>query len=185
MSTATVPAARAAPARRLPRGARVVLRTGHVLLAAGWTGLSLVMLVLPASVLVQGAGAGFAGPAMSLVGNAVIPFFAVGTVLTGAALGLGTPWGLFRHRWVVVKTALSLAVIAGSVGWNTRWIAAVATGDDGSVLWSLLLSSVLHQVALLACLVLSVEKPWGRTRRRPARAPARTGRGDARVRRES
>lgn len=167
MTTMTAPAtaARRAPSRRLPRGARAGLRTGHVVLGVGWTGLSLVMLVLPASVLVQGAGAGFAVPAMALVGGGIIPFFAVGTVLTGAALGIGTPWGLFRHRWVVVKTVLALAVIVGSVTWNTRWIDAAAAGDDRTVLWSLALSSAMHQVMLLTATVLSVEKPWGRLRR--------------------
>ncbi|ALE75693.1 hypothetical protein AD006_06750 [Pseudonocardia sp. EC080610-09] len=165
MTATAVPSARAAPARRLPRRARSGLRTGHVVLAAGWTGLSLVMLVLPASVLVQGAGAGFAVPAMALVGNGIIPFFAVGTVLTGAALGIGTPWGLVRYRWVVAKTVLALTVIVGSVVLNTGWIEAAATGDDRSLLWSLVLSSAVHQVMLLTATVLSVEKPWGRWRR--------------------
>lgn len=155
--------ATAAPPRRLARRPRAVLRTAHVVLAAGWTGLSTVMLALPAAALVQGSGAEFAIPAMALVGGGVVPFFAVGTVLTGAAAGIGTPWGLFRYRWVVAKAVLALAVIAGSVALNTGWIDA-AEGDP-SLLLPLLLSSVLHQLMLLTATVLSVEKPWGRMRR--------------------
>ncbi|BBG05257.1 MULTISPECIES: hypothetical protein [Pseudonocardia] len=161
--TRTVDRRVAAPPRRLARRPRAALRIAHVVLAIGWTGLAAVMLVLPAAVLLQGSDAGFAIPTMALVGGGVIPFFAVGTVLTGAALGIGTPWGLFRYRWVVVKTVLALAVIAGSVTLNSGWIDAAAT--DPSLLWPLLLSSVLHQVMLVSASVLSVEKPWGRLRR--------------------
>ena len=28
-------------------------------------------------------------------------------LLTGLALGLGTPWGVFRHPWVIVKLVLT------------------------------------------------------------------------------
>ncbi|MEQ3552068.1 hypothetical protein WIS52_16460 [Pseudonocardia nematodicida] len=158
----TAVATRVAAPRRLARRPRAALRTAHVLLAVGWTGLSLVMLVLPAAVLVQGLGAVFAVEAMALVGGGIIPFFAVGTVLTGVALGLGTPWGLFRHRWVIVKSVLALVVIVSSVVLNTRWIDAVAAttaSPEEPVLWSLVLSSALHQVMLLTATVLSVEKP--------------------------
>lgn len=163
MTTVAGRAARAAPVRRLGRTARSWVRSAHVVLAIGWTGLSAVMLVLPAAALVQGAGAAFVAPAMAVVGGGIIPVFAVGTVLTGAALGLGTAWGLFRHYWVVVKTVLALAVIVGSVVLNTGWIDAAA--QDPSLLWPLVTSSVLHQVMLLTASVLSSEKPWGRIRR--------------------
>lgn len=158
----TTVAPRTAPRRRLARRPRASLRAAHLVLAIGWTGLSLVMLVLPATVLVQGTGAAFAVPAMALVGGVIIPFFAVGTVLTGAVLGIGTAWGLFRYRWVVAKTVLALTVIVGSVVLNTGWIDAA--GQDPSLLWPLLFSSALHQVMLLSASVLSVEKPWGRIR---------------------
>ncbi|WP_224387730.1 hypothetical protein [Pseudonocardia sp. ICBG1293] len=155
---------RTAP-RRLARRPRAAVRTAHVLLAAAWTGASLVMLVLPAAVLLQGADAGFAVAVMATVGNGVIPFLAVGTVLSGAVLGLGTAWGLFRHRWVVAKTALALAVIVSSVALSTGWIDAAGAGDR-SVLPLLVAAAVLHQVMLLGATVLSVEKPGGRLRRR-------------------
>ncbi|MEJ8279636.1 hypothetical protein [Pseudonocardia spirodelae] len=154
--------------RRLSRPVRSALRTAHVLLAATWTGAALVMLVLPAAVLLRDADAGFAVAVMSTVGNGVIPFLAVGTVLSGAVLGAGTAWGLFRHRWVVAKTVLSLAVIVSSVALNTGWVDAASAGDR-SVPGLLVASSLLHQVALLGSLVLSVEKPGGRIRTRLTR----------------
>lgn len=155
-------AGRTAPARRLGRRSRSWVRGTHVVLAIGWTGLSVVMLVLPAAALVQGSGAAFVAPIMAVVGSGIIPVFAVGTVLTGAVLGAGTAWGLFRYRWVVAKTVLALTVIVGSVVLNTGWIDAAR--HDPSLLWPLVLSSALHQVMLLSASVLSVQKPWGRIR---------------------
>ncbi len=156
-------AGRTAP-RRLARRPRAALRTVHVLVAVAWTGASLVMLVLPVAVLLRGTDAGFAVAVMGTVGNGMIPFLAVGTVLSGAALGLGTAWGLFRYRWVVAKTVLALAVIVSSVTLTTGWVDAAAAGDR-SVLPLLVAASVLHQVMLLGATVLSVEKPGGRLSR--------------------
>jgi len=166
--------ARATPARTArfawPRPARAALRTTHVVLGIGWTGLALVMLALPVALLVGGSGAHsvFVLDVMSVVGNGLIPFFAVGTVLTGVVSGLGTPWGVFRYRWVVAKTVLALAVIVSSVAVSTRLLdaAQAVAGQDASLLWWLAGVSVTHQVALLASTVLSVEKPGGRMRRR-------------------
>lgn len=164
---------RAAPSRpaarlTLSRPARSALRTTHVVLGVGWTGLSLIMLALPASLLIGGDGAhsAFVVDVMSFVGHQLIPFFAVGTVLTGVLAGLGTRWGVFRYRWVVAKTVLALAVIVSSVTLSTRLLdTAQVAGAGASVLWWLVAASVAHQVALLASTVLSVEKPGGRMRR--------------------
>ena len=88
----------------------------------------------------------------------------------GVVAGLGTPWGVFRYRWVVAKTVLSLAVIATSVAASTRLLdaAQAAAAQDASSLWWLAGVSVAHQVALVASTVLSVEKPGGRMRSRSA-----------------
>jgi hypothetical protein len=165
---------RSAPVRAagftLARPVRSALRTTHVVLGIGWTGLALVMLALPVALLIGGPGAHarFVLDVMAVVGTGLIPFFAVGTVLTGVAAGLGTPWGVFRYRWVVAKTVLALAVIVSSVVVSTRLLdaAQAAAGPDASLLWWLAGVSVTHQVALVASTVLSVEKPGGRIRLR-------------------
>jgi hypothetical protein len=165
----------------LARPARAALRTAHVVLGVGWTGLALVMLALPVALLVGGTGAhtAFVLGVMGVVGGATIPFFAVGTVLTGVVAGLGTPWGVFRHRWVVAKTVLALAVIVSSVAVSTRLLDTARATEGSAALWWLVGVSAAHQVALVASTVLSVEKPGGRlTGRRgvPAGSAARPGR---------
>ncbi len=160
----------------LARPARSALRTAHVVLGVGWTGLAVVMLALPAALLIGGTGThtAFVLGVMGVVGGGMVPFFAVGTVLTGVVAGLGTPWGVFRYRWVVAKTALALAVIVSSVAVSTRLLeTAQATGGQDT-LWWLVGVSVTHQVALVASTVLSVEKPGGRLTGRPG-APAGSG----------
>ncbi|MBW0106528.1 hypothetical protein [Pseudonocardia sp. KRD291] len=159
---------RAARGRALSRPARATLRGGHVVLGVAWTGMALVMLVLPAALLLGGAGAQtvFVLGVMDVVGGTMIPFVAVGTVLTGVALGLGTPWGLVRHRWVVAKTVLSLLVIVTSVALSTRLLAAAqdAGGQDPALLWWLAGVAASHQLMLVTATLLSVQKPGGRIR---------------------
>ncbi|TCK19863.1 hypothetical protein [Pseudonocardia endophytica] len=171
-----------APVRfRLARPARSGVRSAHVVLGIGWTGLALVMLALPVALLLGGTGphSTFVLDVMAVVGEGMIPFFAVGTVLTGVVAGLGTPWGVFRYRWVVAKTVLALAVIASSVAVSTRLLATAQAAGGTDVLWWLAGVSVAHQVALIASTVLSVEKPGGRLTGRsgvPAGSGARPGR---------
>ena len=159
----------ARPRRSLGRRPRAALRSVHVVVATAWTGLACVMLTLPLVALAADTPAHtlFALGAMDLVGGTIIPFLAVGTVLSGVALGLGTPWGLVRHRWVVAKTVLSLAVIVTSVAFSTRWLdrAQLAGGTDPDALRLLAAASVAHLVMLGAATVLSVEKPGRRIRR--------------------
>lgn len=53
-----------------------------------------------------------------------IPVCAVGSILTGVALSVATPWGLFRHRWIVVKIVSALATAVGLGGaWRAEAVA--------------------------------------------------------------
>ena len=45
----------------------------------------------------------------------VIPPAAVGALVTGVILAVGTSWGLFTHYWVVVKLALTVAALPVSI----------------------------------------------------------------------
>jgi hypothetical protein len=38
----------------------------------------------------------------------VIVPLSLAALLTGVVQSLGTPWGLFRHRWIVAKLALTV-----------------------------------------------------------------------------
>jgi hypothetical protein len=87
-------------------------------------------------------------------------------LLTGLALGLGTPWGVLRYPWVVVKLVLLLTVIA--VGATILRPVLDADGDPAS--GPLVASAAYDVAALTASTALAVFKP-GRSRRRvPAAA---------------
>lgn len=46
--------------------------------------------------------------AMEVIARCVIVPLAFASLLTGLIQSLGTPWGLFRHYWVVVKLLLTV-----------------------------------------------------------------------------
>jgi hypothetical protein len=101
----------------------------------------------------------------------IVPFSLAG-FLTGLVQSLGTPWGLFRHYWVVTKLLLTtLATIILLV--HTQPIDRVAamaavTTLSTADLWQLRLQLVGDASAALFVLfvttTLSVYKPWGMTR---------------------
>jgi hypothetical protein len=84
----------------------------------------------------------------------------------GQVSALGTPWGLVRHWWVLIKLAL-IVVATAVLLLQLAPIAALATGpaQPGSPAG---LSLVVHAagglVILLAASVLGTFKPRGRTR---------------------
>jgi hypothetical protein len=100
----------------------------------------------------------------------IVPFSLAG-FLTGLVQSLGTPWGLFRHYWVVTKLLLTtLATIILLI--HTQPIdrvtaVAVVTTLSASDLWQLRLQLVGDASAalfvLFATTALSVYKPWGMT----------------------
>jgi hypothetical protein len=102
--------------------------------------------------------------------DVIVPLTAT-TLAIGIVQSLGTPWGLFRYYWVIIKLALTL--IAGLVLMlRTPTIdalsAAALRGADLSAVMSDRIAMVLHGAGGLAVLVvvtvLSVYKPRGLTR---------------------
>jgi hypothetical protein len=132
--------------------------------------------------------------ALELIGWYVIVPLALAALMTGIGIALGTPWGLFRHYWVV--TSLLLTVVAAAVllqHMSTVTLFAsiaadAAIADVGDVLRPALRGELLHAgvglVLLLGIATLNVFKPRGLTaygRRRagvaadsPARGVSRT-----------
>lgn len=168
---------------------RKFVRATHITVSAGWLGLVVAMLTLgisaatashPAFVLACYA-------MMERIGGAVIPFFAVATLLTGIVLSVATPWQLFQYWWIVVKLVLAMAVIVTSVALTGNWVqravvhAAEASRvgvNAGSPAWLVIAGSAVHLLFLWAATTISVDKPWGKIKRRqrsamPQREPAR------------
>lgn len=160
---------------RVPPALRRCGLTLHVLSSVGWVGAVVVYLAL-------GAGAVWADdPALTRAAYVsmdwaawlVLVPLAVTSLVTGVVQALATPWGLFRHYWVIVKLVIAL-VATGVLLVYTQTLASFAetaalpawTAADQALLASP--SVVLHTVGALVLLgmatVLAVYKPAGLTR---------------------
>ncbi|MGH3985190.1 MAG: hypothetical protein ACRDST_21490 [Pseudonocardiaceae bacterium] len=166
------------------------VRATHVAVSAGWLGLVVAMLTLgisaatashPTFVLACYA-------MMERIGGAVIPFFAVATLLTGIVLSVATPWQLLQYWWIVVKLVLAVAVIVTAVALTGDWVqravaqaAEASRAADGAnaglPAWLVVAGSAVHLLFLWAATTISVDKPWGKIKWRqrsavPQREPA-------------
>lgn len=145
----------------------------HVSSSVGWLGavaaflaLAIAGLTRPEPQLVRAAYL-----AMHLVTWYVIVPLSMAALVTGFVQSLGTPWGLFRHYWVVTKLLLTVvatlilllhtgaiehvADAAGRVDLrpeDLRGLRIQLVGDASAALF-----------VLFATTMLSVYKPWGLT----------------------
>ena len=70
-----------------------------------------------------------------LVNSCLVPL-AHASLLTGVAISLGTPWGLFKHYWVLTKLAITLvATLVLLVYMGTFGEMAAAAGNPAMELW--------------------------------------------------
>lgn len=111
---------------------------------------------------------------MDLTGWFVLVPLSFASLVTGLIQSLGTAWGLFRHYWVIVKLAITVFATVvlliymqtldklASVAAKTTFSTADFGGHHSAA------SPVVHAsvaiLLLLVCVVLSVYKPWGKTR---------------------
>jgi hypothetical protein len=94
----------------MTRSLRKFVLTAHVSFSVGWLGADAGFLVLAiVSMTSQNAQMVRAGYlAMAVIGLYVIIPFSLAALATGLVLALGTPWGLFRHYWILVKFLLTI-----------------------------------------------------------------------------
>ncbi|MQA12912.1 MAG: DUF2269 domain-containing protein [Pseudonocardiaceae bacterium] len=173
MTTTTPPGTRTA---LLPRRARSVLLAVHVTMSVGWIGLDLSLLVLAVAALRTGDAP--AAAAMGLLGRALLAPFAFGSLVTGLALSLTTPWGLLRYWWVLAKFVITSALVAAGLIVLLPRLQLIAAGAQGPIRIQAVVATSVALALLVTATVLSVVKPWGRTARgRRAAAAARPGTG--------
>jgi hypothetical protein len=105
--------------------------------------------------------------------NIAFPILAISTFVSGVLLSLGTKWGLLQHYWIVIKIVLTVGVIVTAIQLDERFIRLSISAlsrqsmDSGIALSPtiLLISlTVAHLLMLGAATVISVYKPWGKTR---------------------
>lgn len=148
---------------------RKALLLTHLITSLGWMGAIAAYLALAAQGL---AGAGDIATRAAYLGmqevgwRAVVPLGAV--ALTGGILqALGTPWGLARHAWVVVKlviSAVALAVLLLHMGPTDELARAATQGplqpaDLRGLRLQLVGDSAAAIVVLLVTAALGLYKP--------------------------
>jgi hypothetical protein len=152
---------------------RKLALTAHVASSVGWLGAVAGFLALAIAGLVsqdaQAVRAAYL--AMDLTGRSVIVPLALASLLTGLVQALGTPWGLFRHYWVLFKLLINvfativLLIYLQTLSYLAGLAETAVSGDDLSRLQTP--SPALHAGAalllLLVATTLSVYKPRGVT----------------------
>jgi hypothetical protein len=155
-----------------PRVRRFAL-AAHITLSVGWIGAvaAYIPFDIAAATSRDAQTLRAAYLAMDVIAVYVILPLALGTLVTGLLMSLGTRWGLFRHWWVLISlvlTVLATLLLLGQLG-PIRHFAAVAADPATSVdelraLGGTLVHSIGGTVVLLVILTLNVYKPPGMTR---------------------
>ena len=152
-------------------GLRKFVLITHLTSSVGWIGAVVAYLALGiAAVTSQDTQVvRSAWIAMEVTGWFAIVPLAIAALLTGIVISLGTPWGLFRHYWVLFS--LGLTVVATVVLLlhmpDVSVLADMAQTADGAHLAGLggdLFHPGAGLLVLLVIMGLNVYKPRGMTR---------------------
>ena len=157
----------------LSPGWRKAALTAHVTASVGWLGAVAVFLALAIAGLAStdDATARASYVAMELTTWTIIVPLCFAALVTGLVQSLGTAWGLFRHWWVVVKLALTVAATlllllhTRPIGVVARAAVAGPLGPDAlhDVRVQLVVDAAAALAALLVVTALGVWKPRGLT----------------------
>jgi hypothetical protein len=155
-------------------GARKLALTAHVTCSVGWLGavagfLALAIAGLESRELLVVRSAYVA---MNVIGWYVIVPLCFASLVTGLIQALGTPWGLFRHYWVVGKLLIAilativLLVHMQPISGLGRAAAEQSLGinDFRDVRVQLVADAGAALLVLLVATILSVYKPRGLTK---------------------
>jgi hypothetical protein len=149
---------------------RKFMLTSHIIFSVGWMGAAVAYLVLGiAAVTTQDVQTvRTAWMAMELIGWYAIVPLALGALLSGLVMSLGTRWGLFQHYWVLISFVLTvfattiLLLHMPDVSAIVDMIQAVNDPDLAGFGGDLLHASV-GLLVLLVITGLNVYKPRGLT----------------------
>lgn len=157
----------AQPRIALPRRARRVLVIVHVAASVALLGQLWVNTVL-AVVAMRSTDPVMADAAYRfltvLVPASAIPLSVI-SMLTGIVLGLGTKWGVLRHRWVSLKVVLLIATVALGISVQGPLVLGLIEAPTRAAQWAHLAVGVGQASMIIAATALSVVKPGGRWRR--------------------
>jgi predicted signal transduction protein with EAL and GGDEF domain len=155
-----------------PRISKVAL-IAHVTSSVGWFGAVAAFLALAIAGLTSKNDHWLQATylAIEFVGWYVIVPFSFASLLTGLIQSLGTPWGLFRHYWIVVKlliTVVASALLLMHMQVATRMANAatnmsLTASSFHTTRLQLVIDAIAAMVVLLVAITLSVFKPQGIT----------------------
>ena len=105
----------------------------------------------------------------AIAGTVIVPL-AIGSLLTGIVVSVGTKWGLLRHWWVTISLTLTIfatVILLVETGTIAAYAAVAAdpassTGEVRS-LGNTLVHSIGGALVLIGVLFLNVYKPMGLT----------------------
>lgn len=155
-------------------GVRKLALTAHVTCSVGWLGAVAGFLALAIAGLTSRDAEALKSSyvAMNLTGWYVIVPLCFASLVTGLIQALGTPWGLFRHYWVVTKLLIAIvatilllvhmqpiAFLGGAAADR-----ALGPGDYRDVRVQLVADAGAALLVLLVATTLSVYKPRGLTK---------------------
>jgi hypothetical protein len=149
---------------------RKLTLTVHLTTSVGWIGAVIAYLALGVLALDRQSTETVraAWIAMDITGWWAIVPLAIAALLTGLVLSMGTPWGLFRHYWVVISLILTVFCTAvllmhmPSVSANAG-VARLADEARVDRLGGDLMHPGVGLLILLAIAALNVYKPAGLT----------------------
>lgn len=160
--------------RRLGGSARKAWLVTHIVSAAAWLGIDVVLAVLVCTATLTGDRAVAATCYQALQLFAVWPLLVTGLVclLSGIVLGLGSKYGVLRYWWVAVKLVLNVLLTAlgvlalrpavnDAVGYGRQLLAGVPLSPAPDLTFP----PIVSPACLLLAVVLSVYKPWGRVKK--------------------
>ena len=152
--------------------------TANVAVSVGWLGAVAAFLVLSIAGLASRDAEVVRGAylSMDLISRFVIIPMCLAALATGLLQALGTPWGLFRYYWIVIKFGLAIFATIALVIHQFAVMAVAAkrvlgaaaetlfSAEFGPLKTELVRAPSLSIVLLLVVTTLGVYKPWGLTR---------------------
>ena len=187
-------------AGQLTGRSRKALVVVHVIAAACWTGVALMMSAVGISALTSDdiTYVAVAYQVMEIFDVNLLAWLNFAATLSGVAVGMCTQWGVVRYWWVATKLAISLVILFSAFTWIHRPLEAAAAeakhlaaagGSPADLSTSPVLIAAGFGFAfsqLLIAMLLSLYKPGGRTplgrraieRTRRARAAEEAGAAD-------
>ncbi len=94
----------------------------HIVFSSLWAGAAISMILLMFTKHSENASELLAyNYAIKLIDDWIVIGSASATFTTGLLLSWKTPWGFFKHWWIVVKLVLTIAMIVLGTFWLGKW----------------------------------------------------------------